>query len=446
MKIVLVSLNKSGSEDMLPLGLVTLATYLKAYLDPRIDVDILDGNREEDVLSKVISVNPDIIGLSAMTINYSDVIEFAKKIKSKIKTHILVGGVHISTLPNCLDKVFDAGVIGEAEKTFFELINHYKKYKNLKNIDKINGIAFFKNDKLIFTPRRELIQNLDEIPIPDRSLVDTDYYFREGLVPNGEIKIRTSVLTSRGCPFVCNFCSTSYFWQITRFNSAERVVEEIQYLNREFGVNHINLWDDLFTINTSRIESIIKELDEVGLLGEISFSCQGRTDIFNEELCKLLKRLNVLDIGFGFESGNTRVLNFLKKGRIKLEDHHRAILLCEKYGFSLSGSLIFGAPTETIEEMKDTLKLIDFMIEHNAENIWSFVMTPFPGTEIWQIAKERGKVNEEKMDWKLLSHQNLENPLLLDENIDREEFKKVFLEGRKKLTYFRRKKIKRDIS
>ena len=120
-------------------------------------------------------------------------------------------------------------------------------------------------------------------------------------------------------------------------------------------------------------------------------------------------------------------------------------MICKKHGLLIGGSLIFGGPGETLDDMNDTLNLIDFMIDNGVDNVWSFIMTPFPGTEIWEIAKKRKKVYDLDMDWNLLSHQNLNNPLLLDDNISIDDFKKIFLQSRIKQQHFRWKKIKHDV-
>jgi radical SAM superfamily enzyme YgiQ (UPF0313 family) len=160
-----------------------------------------------------------------------------------------------------------------------------------------------------------------------------------------------------------------------------------------------------------------------------------RANTIDEEICVLLKRLGVVFLNFGFESGNPRVLKMLKQN-VTPEQNKNAILLAKKYGFYVFGSLIFGTPSETIKEMKDTIKFIDFAIKNKIDGLWTFVMTPFPSTQVWEIAKQRNKVNKD-MDWSLLSHQNLEKPLLLDSDISIEKFRQILFIARKKLNKLR---------
>ncbi|MDP6459383.1 MAG: radical SAM protein, partial [Candidatus Hydrothermarchaeota archaeon] len=170
---------------------------------------------------------------------------------------------------------------------------------------------------------------------------------------------------------------------------------------------------------------IAKLFKQEGISGRVTFHCHPRANLMDDETCRLLKELGVTTINFGFESGSERMLHYLKGGSVTVEDNKRAVILGKKYGFSVVGSLIFGSPGERIDDMRKTLVFIDFFDKNRGDNLWHFVMTPFPGTPIWEIAKERGKVSDD-MDWDLLRHQNIDKPLLLDPGVDLEEFKRIF--------------------
>ncbi|MFQ5903448.1 MAG: hypothetical protein ACE5JO_07145, partial [Candidatus Binatia bacterium] len=135
---------------------------------------------------------------------------------------------------------------------------------------------------------------------------------------------------------------------------------------------------------------------------------------------------------FGFETGSNKVLRYLKGGNVTVEDHKNAIWLCREYGIKVYGSLMFGSPTESIDDMKETQRFIDFAIENKCNKIWAFVLTPLPKTPIWEIAKQRGKVSD-NMDWDLLDWNSCENPMLLEPDIDLDEFKAIFKEATAKL-------------
>jgi radical SAM superfamily enzyme YgiQ (UPF0313 family) len=372
-----------------------------------------------------------------MTVKYGDVVKFAKKIRNKFKKiPFVLGGVHISSLPNSLDSVFDIGVLGEGEHTIGEIVKSFAKEGGLKKnaLKKIKSVVFFdSNKKLIETPLRAPIQDIDSLPLPDFKMVNSGYFKEEEIPAVSDVGIKCYLLTSRGCPYKCVFCSTTQFWGKLRLHSPEYTAKLVKRAIDQFGATHIRVMDDLFTISPKRLRDIKKAFDKYGLMDKIkTVECQPRANLMNDELCKAMKELKIKTINFGFESGSERVLKWLKQGSVTIEMNKKAILLGKKYGFNIYGSLMYGSPNETIEDMKKTNDFVDFAVKHKAKHIWSFIATPFPDTAFWDIGLERGKVSN-NMDWELLSHQNIDKPLLLDEDIDINEFKKVFLEGRRKL-------------
>jgi len=443
MKIALINLNRYNDGDTPPLNLISIATYLNKHLN-FCDIKIFDVNFEDVVLS-VKLFDPDLIGFTAMTVDYALAIELSKKIKLFKNIPIVIGGVHISTLPISMERSFDMGIIGEGEETMLDIVKLYNKNNKFDNktLSKVKGIIFRDSEgKLIMNKRRDPIYPLDKLPMLDKSLIDKRY-MKKKVLPDGGYGILAHLLTSRGCPYKCVFCSTSVFWgNKLRYHSPERIASEILDYIKNYNASYIIIWDDLFAY-----KKIIREFRDVFKKYKIKIplACNLRANLVDDELCLLLKEMGVVRVGFGFESGSDRYLKYLKAGSVTLDDMHKAILICKKHGLFIGGSLIFGGPGETLDDMNDTLKLIDFMIDNGVDNVWSFVMTPFPGTEIWEIAKERGKVNDFQMDWNLLSHQNMNNPLLLDDNISIDDFKKIFLQSRIKQQHFRWNKIKYDI-
>jgi len=414
-----------------PLGLASLATYIREKTGFN-DIKIIDKNFEDPVKS-TMEYSPDIIGVSAMTIYYDSAVKYATAIKKELKVPIITGGVHISTLPSSLKKCFDIAIIGEGEQTMLELFLLYKEKgrfdkEDLRNID---GIAFYDNGKLVMTNRRNPIEPLDNIPIVDRRFLNKGYYTKKKLFAKEYYGIEDTLITSRGCPYNCVFCSTSAFWgSKVRFNSAERIVEEIKQSRKLLNVDHFNIVDDTFGVNKERLRKIIDDLKKAGLLGKISYSCHIRTSIIDDDLLKLLKEMNMVTLNFGFESGSDRVLKFLKNPPTTVEQNKNALLKAKKYGFRVYGSFIIGSPTETIEEMKATLKFIEFAVKHKIDYIFVFPLKPFPSTKVWEIAKQRGIVSDdmnfEKLGIFVEGLYDKNEPLLIDKTIDREEYKKIY--------------------
>ena len=311
-----------------------------------------------------------------------------------------------------------------------------RRYEEVKAVDGISS----KNDSGFQTTTRELIKDLDSLPIPAWDLYDLSKYYNYHI-----FDMETpyaSIMASRGCPFRCIFCATTSFWNKIRFNSPEYILEEVRELQDKYKAERVNIHDDLFTTNRPRMREIAT-LFKKEKIDNINFSVQGHAATLNDEVCQLLKDMKVKWVGFGFEHGNERMLRYLKQGSSSVEHNRNAIRLCNKYDLLVTGSIIFGSPTETIGEMRDNIRFIEYAKQFpNVMDLWTFVMTPFPDTPIWEVAKERGKVSDTDMDWNLLSHQNINDPMLLDPGIDRKEFKKIFLEGRKRLKYFKMKRVK----
>ncbi len=446
LKVALVSLQQDA-ERIPPVGLVYIATYIRDVVGLRNEnIKILEknySNIEED-LEKF---SPDIIAFTSMTVEYGKIIKFAKKIRDKHNVPFVLGGVHISTLPQSLDRVFNVGVIGEGEKTFAELIEIYLKngFLSIEKFNGVKGVVFFDDKKLKINPMRESIVNLDELPIPDFKFVNSNYFRKEEIPSISDIGVKCYLISSRGCPYRCVFCSTSHFWGSMRLHSPDYTARIVKKFIDDFGSDYIKVMDDLFTISPKRLRELKESFEKYSILDKIKgIECQPRANLMSDELCIAMKDLKIKVLNFGFESGSERMLKWLKNGSVSVELNKGAILLCKKYGFYAYGSLMYGSPGETIEDMEKTNDFIDFASRNNARYIWSFVATPFPNTLFWEIALERGKVSN-NMDWDLLSHHNLDKPLLLDDSIDKVEFKKVFLRGRKKLTKLKIKLIKEFI-
>ncbi|MBI4037093.1 radical SAM protein [Candidatus Daviesbacteria bacterium] len=226
-------------------------------------------------------------------------------------------------------------------------------------------------------------------------------------------------------------CSTAHFWKDFRINSAKHIAEEMEYLIKNYKIQSFFIYDDLFTVHKNRLKELVVIMKEKGLLGKFSINCMGRTDNIDEELLSILKQLNTDYINFGFESGSDRILQFLKNEQISVETHKKAIIMCEKYGIGVQGSLMFASPGETAEDMQKTLDLIDFMYKHNVNIVWSTITKPLPGTPLWDLAIKEGIITPD-IDLRRLSEMNVD-PIMKDKNLSREDFDRLFKAGRAKI-------------
>ena len=382
---LILAIRSKYSNPFVALGLGYVAASVRANLP---DVKVSIKERLEDLLRE----RPDLVGISASSENYSVAIEFARKIKESLHIPVIVGGVHISMLPQSLDDNFDVGVIGEGEKTFVELLrsiieNNGIHHEALMNIP---GLCFKGADsKHHRTAPREIEQDLDALPRP--RLEELPFFNN---TPGG-----TCIVSSRGCPYHCTFCISEKFHQKYRSLSSERIANDIEDLAVRKGFKHIVFYDDLLIANKKKVLSLIALLREKGLAGKITFSCAVRANLIDEEMCILLKALNVTDVGMGAESFSDKILAYYNKTDCTAETNQRAIDLLHAYGIVVNPSFILAAPIETKEDMLTTLRRIfwNFLDGKINSPTWA-PLIPYPGTKIWDYAIERGIVTEH-MDW-----------------------------------------------
>jgi len=244
------------------------------------------------------------------------------------------------------------------------------------------------------------------------------------------------MFTSRGCPYHCSFCASSLFWNKVRFFSAEYVVNEIEYLINEYNIKHINFYDDIFSVNVKRIKKIINILMERGYLGKVDFSCAIRANMVNDKVIRLLKEMGVKSISMGLESGTDKILKYLKRDNVGVSKNKAAIRIIKKYKIPVAGSFIIGAPEE---DKKDILETLKFISKSKLDGFDVYVLTPFPGTLVWDYAISKGLVSE-KMDWGKLNvnfKDNYNSAIVLSEKLTRKEIYELFLQFR-----YEKRKIK----
>ena len=374
MKVGLILANREKySSPFTALGLGYLAASVRDKL-PNVKVVI------KEHLDDLIGERPDLIGISSSTESYSIAIKYAKTIKETLRVPVIIGGVHISMLPESLDDNFDVAVIGEGEKTFVELLqsilqNHGIRHEALLSI---RGLYFKGADSKYYrTPPREREQDLDSLPAP--LFDELPNFFK---TPGG-----TCIVSSRGCPYHCTFCISEKFHQQYRSLSSERVANDIEDLVVNKGFKHITFYDDLLIANRKKVISLISLLREKGLQGKVGFSCAVRANLIDEEMCILLKALNVAGVGMGIESFSDNVLTYYNKTGVTGEINQRALDLLSAYGIVANPSFIFAAPVETKEDMLVTLRQIYKNFREGKINspTWS-TLIPYPGTKIWDYA------------------------------------------------------------
>ncbi len=397
-----------------PLGLCVLAAFAKKN---NIETEIIDSAAlnlsNKQIIDILKNKNPDVIGITAVTMSIYNAVNLAEYIKKEFKNlPIILGGPHITAVPeetikrfNC----FDVGVIGEGEITLVELI---KTILKLKSLNKVKGIIYKKNNKVIKTPCREFIENLDELPFPALDLLPKlQEYYRPPLFSYKQLP-STSIITSRGCPGQCTFCDRSVFGNRVRGFSAEYVVSMIKDLYYNYGIRDILIDDDTFMIMRNRLKEICNLLIKEKL--NLSWACNSRSDHVNLEILKLMKKAGCWQIAYGLESGSQKILDTIKKG-VTVQQNYLALKWSKSVGIQTKGFFMIGHPNETKKTISET---INFALNSDLDDFQITMFTPLPGSEIYNYAKDYGKMD---YNWKKM---NMWNIVFVPKNLTENELKR----------------------
>jgi len=403
-----------------PLGIGYLTAMIKKSC-PEVEVSFF-ANFDELIESK-----PDVVGISSATENMGDAIEMARMAKEICDAKTLIGGMHVTALPHALHKAFDVGCVGEGEITMVELVKLFQAVKNptAADYEKVQGICFHRPRFVQVNPARPLIQDLDELPYPDRDSLG-DYW----KVPYSR---QVHLISSRGCPYDCSFCSSSLHWKRFRYFSPEYTAKEIEYLRNRYNPKEIYFFDDLFIANRKRFRSICDTFRERGLHKDVVFRSYARVDLVDEELADLFEEMNFLNIDFGFESNAQPILDYFRKRNVTPEINQRAIDILSKRSVSIGANIIIGAPPETDATLDET---IDFVVR-NRDHINRFSLGPLfplPGTPIWEEARTRGLVRDDMTEWEVIGFDpdnfDIANYPFMNDHMTREHFHRRYLDFR----------------
>ena len=396
-----------------PLGLCYLSSYVKAHVQG-IETALFEITYDmalDEAARRITRISPDLVGITAYTVGFHEVMALCRCLRECLPDVIIcLGGPHITSLPGSLPREADIGVCGEGEETLREIcaVLHGRKQLLPELLKAIQGICYHDGSTVASTPPREILADLDSLPLPDLSILNMKWYTAQRMyfVMKGDLRGFT-LLTSRGCPFQCRFCQSSAHWGRCRYHSAERVIIELERIRREYPlVNAINIIDDLFIGNRKRLREIVSLIRERGLHHGVVFNVNGHATIVDEEMIGLLKSINVTQISYGFESGSERVLAFLKKGSATVASNRRAAEITNAAGIGVGGQFMIGSPGETEQEIRET---IDFIENTPMSHVHVSSTTPLPGTELWGICREKGLVTDD-MDWRRLDFGNPDNP------------------------------------
>ena len=376
-----------------PYGIIQLAAYLEAKVED-VQVEVLDCNAEKvdwtQMEQRITSFNPDIVCSSSLatcnTYAVAKTLETAKRVAPSILT--VTGGQHFTaTAKESLETYpeIDMIVRGEGEQTLTELVKHLIAKKSILEIQ---GLSFRKSGQIIHNSPRPLIENLDDLPFPGYHLVKdlmSKYHFSAMAADNSPYAL---VEGSRGCSHECTFCSQWKHWQACwRVKSSERIADEIKYCNETFGSKFIWLTDDNFGAG-NRPKEIAEAILKRELSKDVAWFVQARCDdiIRNKEILPKLKESGLSWVLLGVENSNPSTLDAFKKG-ITPQDAKTAVKLLKNNGIFAHAMMIIGQRKDTLESI---WRLKEFANELDPDFIMFGILTPFPGTEIYEEANRNG--------------------------------------------------------
>lgn len=389
-----------------PLGLAYLAAYIEreGYA-----VTILDGRgtrshkkqtdnytryglSDEEILQKVEELKPDVVGISNMWTAYSgDCHRVAKAIKESYpELFIVFGGSHPSEFPELVlkDKNVDLVVMGEGEITFTEVLRHLE---NKQPLDGIPGVAFRKDGQIVRSIARERMEDIDSLPWPARHLLPMDLYLEES--KRSDFSMRSPsipMLTSRGCPQKCVFCTVRAVWgRDWSGRSPKNVVDEIEYLQKQYGVREVCFMDDDLARDAKRLIAICDEI--INRKVDIRWVPPNGIAhwLLDEAALDKMKAAGCYRVTFGIESGSKEVRKFIRK-KVPLEQATRMIRHANKIGMWTICTFILGFPYETKETMRESIR---YAVDCDTDMAVFYLLMPHPTSDVYAIFKKEGLLN-----------------------------------------------------
>ncbi|MDD2672728.1 MAG: radical SAM protein [Syntrophales bacterium] len=354
----------------------------------------------EDIMSRVREEKPDAIGISCMFgVQLKNSRDLAEMIRSELPhMPIVMGGALAS---ECAAQILEKGeaidyiVIGEGEETFALLLRYLNEGKE-NPAENIDGIAYRAGSgKVIVNKKTKYIANLDNLSVPPRRLLPVGRYFELNRSHGNVSRMAksTTIITSRGCPGKCIFCSIHSVWGYNiRFRSPENVVNEIIDLQKEFGITEFQIEDDNFTFDADRAAKICDLIVEKKINAKFSTPNGIAVWSLNKELMRKMKKAGFYKLTLAIESGSEHTLRQIIRKPLDLGKIKEIVKESLEQGFIVDTFFVIGFPGETPEDLKETFVLSRAL---NAHSVKYFIATPYPGTELYRLAKAKGMLDKD---------------------------------------------------
>lgn len=396
-----VHMNNLGPQRIgIPIGMLSIAACAEkdGHQVRVIDSRLYEKNHWEQLESDATDFNADIVGISNLFSTQSDgvrkFLELSRKINPDVRT--MVGGPHATSKPqDFLNMGIDMAIVGEGEKAISGIMRYFGGKETVSNV---KGVAYLDGGKMKITGR-EFVNNLDDIPFPAYHLADMETYFslnekgfssRPHDIFNKPMR-ELSMITSRGCPYECTFCSIHpTMGYVFRAQSPEYVASHLELVTKEYGVELVHFEDDNLTLDSGRFRAILDLIEERGLKFSWDTPNGVRADTLSRDILEKMKRTHVNEIRIAIESANQHVLDNVVKKDL---DISKAVMVCKdchELGIELSAFYVVGMPGETKENINETLDFaFNLMKKYNVKPHVN-IANPLIGTEMYNIAKAKG--------------------------------------------------------
>lgn len=383
LKVVLINPPQFTRYSQPPMGLALIAAVLERAGYP---VDVVDANAlklsPENIAPHVIGA--DVVGLTAMTPTINAAVTTARYLK---KAHpnstLMLGGTHATLLPEetlASTPEIDVIVRGEGEQTTIELLHALEHKQPLNGIP---GISYRKNGEVVSNPAVSTNIELDAQPFLAYHLLPWRRY--KPHPPHGRALPFAAIITSRGCPYRCSYCSKPVFGNKFRGQSPERVVDEIAYYKERFGIKELAFYDDVFTLDKKRAHAIADNIIKRGL--KICWTCEARVNLVDKELLHHIKQAGCYAIAYGIESASQKILDTLNKD-ITPEQVEETVRITREVGLQTIGYFMLGSPGESPETISKT---IEFAKKLKLDFAQFSITTPLPGSELYDLYRKDNK-------------------------------------------------------
>lgn len=418
------------------LGIMYIAAVLRQDGFP---VDILDAHVLDlygaEFQKAVQDAEPDIIGFTSTTVGWPNVVAAAKLAREACpKALIIVGGPQLQIYPkeSMSFPWLDMAVTGDGEETILEIV---RRYDGGDSLDDILGTCVRVDGEVRLNPPRQWSRKLDDIPFPAVDLTPWDKYHALTIE-----KPFFNMITTRGCPYKCAYCSQVYAGDTIRYRSPENVVEEMEIYVKKYGAREIIMFDETFTVKKSRVLKICELIKERKL--KFGFDVRTRVDCVDADMLDALREAGCKRIHFGIESGSPRILKLMNKG-ITVEKIRDTVNLAKKKGFSTRGFFMIGYLDEDMETYKETVRL-----SQELPLDWASysITTPLPHTGLYREAMRRGFVDGDYwQDYTLLKKGRESFPHIITEHWDEKQLQSMLKKAYKDF-YLRPSYVWRRIS